>query len=104
MGGKAWGYFSATCWFFGRDLFDSLKYPIGKFAVDDSCHTRIYALLNIENNVCEISLKVWLILTGVEHLWRRGLLPTLLPNAKRTKRTLLRSGENKSTQSFLVPS
>ena len=30
VNGKAWNYFSATCWFFGRDLFDYLKYPIGE--------------------------------------------------------------------------
>ncbi|XP_033626189.1 sialate O-acetylesterase-like [Asterias rubens] len=31
LGGKAptYTYFSALCWFFGRDLYDSLQYPIG---------------------------------------------------------------------------
>ncbi len=43
--------------------------------------------------------KVWLILTGVEHLWRRGLLQTHSLNANRTKQIypLLRNGENKGT-------
>ncbi|CAH1270682.1 SIAE [Branchiostoma lanceolatum] len=27
--GMHWGYFSAVCWFFGRDLYDSIAVPIG---------------------------------------------------------------------------
>ena len=30
VNGSDWSYFSATCWFFGRNLFDSRQYPIGK--------------------------------------------------------------------------
>eukprot|EP01105_Mastigella_eilhardi_P005522 TRINITY_DN17219_c0_g1_i1.p1 TRINITY_DN17219_c0_g1~~TRINITY_DN17219_c0_g1_i1.p1 ORF type:complete len:512 (-),score=138.52 TRINITY_DN17219_c0_g1_i1:49-1539(-) len=29
IGGPAWGYFSATCWFFGRELYDREQIPIG---------------------------------------------------------------------------
>ena len=29
VGGKDWTYFSATCWFYGQNLFKSLQYPIG---------------------------------------------------------------------------
>ena len=25
VGGKQWTYFSATCWFFGRDLYESVR-------------------------------------------------------------------------------
>lgn len=32
--GAAWTYFSATCWFFGRDLYDYLKYPVGLVDTD----------------------------------------------------------------------
>jgi len=34
IGHGDWSYFSATCWFFGRNLYDSLKYPIGLVATD----------------------------------------------------------------------
>eukprot|EP01120_Amphizonella_sp_Union-15-10_P017193 TRINITY_DN947_c0_g1_i5.p1 TRINITY_DN947_c0_g1~~TRINITY_DN947_c0_g1_i5.p1 ORF type:complete len:494 (+),score=91.72 TRINITY_DN947_c0_g1_i5:100-1581(+) len=29
IGGPDWDYFSATCWFFGRDLFDAIHVPLG---------------------------------------------------------------------------
>ncbi|XP_065890778.1 sialate O-acetylesterase-like [Dysidea avara] len=32
IGDGNWTYFSATCWFFGRNLYDNLKYPIGLVA------------------------------------------------------------------------
>ncbi|XP_065890232.1 sialate O-acetylesterase-like isoform X1 [Dysidea avara] len=32
IGDGNWTYFSATCWFFGRNLYDSLNYPIGLVA------------------------------------------------------------------------
>eukprot|EP00731_Ephydatia_muelleri_P021229 Em0013g956a len=34
VGGPDWGYFSATCWFFGRNLYDQLQYPIGLIDTD----------------------------------------------------------------------
>ena len=34
VGGIDWGYFSATCWFFGRDIYDHVKYPIGLVDTD----------------------------------------------------------------------
>ena len=34
VGHGDWSYFSATCWFFGRNLYDNLKYPIGLVATD----------------------------------------------------------------------
>lgn len=34
VGGSPWGYFSATCWFFGRDIYDYVKYPIGLVDTD----------------------------------------------------------------------
>ena len=32
MNGSAWGYFSATCWFFGVNLYDSIQVPLGLVA------------------------------------------------------------------------
>ncbi|XP_066288580.1 sialate O-acetylesterase-like isoform X1 [Branchiostoma lanceolatum] len=32
VGGAPWKYFSAVCWFFGRDLYSHLGYPIGLVA------------------------------------------------------------------------
>ncbi|KAI8519942.1 hypothetical protein Bbelb_031990 [Branchiostoma belcheri] len=32
VGGGMWNYFSALCWFYGRDLYDTLQYPIGLVA------------------------------------------------------------------------
>jgi len=29
VGGKNWTYFSAACWYFGKNLYDKLKIPIG---------------------------------------------------------------------------
>jgi sialate O-acetylesterase len=29
IGAGAWTYFSATCWFFGRDLYDTYEVPLG---------------------------------------------------------------------------
>lgn len=29
IGAAAWSYFSAACWFFGRDLYDRYKVPLG---------------------------------------------------------------------------
>ena len=29
IGGPAWTYFSAVCWFYGQYLYDHLKVPIG---------------------------------------------------------------------------
>eukprot|EP01084_Bolivina_argentea_P060619 110741_1 len=29
VGGGNWSYFSAMCWFYGKNLFDELQYPIG---------------------------------------------------------------------------
>ncbi len=34
VGGSDWGFFSATCWFWGRDLYNYLKYPIGLVDTD----------------------------------------------------------------------
>ena len=34
IGGGNWSYFSATCWFFGRNLYDTLQYPIGLIGTD----------------------------------------------------------------------
>ena len=34
VGGPGWDYFSATCWFFGRNLYDQLQYPIGLIDTD----------------------------------------------------------------------
>lgn len=30
VGGGVWKYFSATCWFYGQNIFKFLQYPIGK--------------------------------------------------------------------------
>jgi len=29
VGGSAWSYFSATCWFFGKNLYNDLQIPLG---------------------------------------------------------------------------
>ena len=34
VGGGNWTFFSAACWFFGRDLNEELKYPIGLIATN----------------------------------------------------------------------
>eukprot|EP01006_Ploeotia_vitrea_P032955 TRINITY_DN65137_c0_g1_i1.p1 TRINITY_DN65137_c0_g1~~TRINITY_DN65137_c0_g1_i1.p1 ORF type:complete len:531 (-),score=48.51 TRINITY_DN65137_c0_g1_i1:29-1621(-) len=34
IGGKPWSYFSATCWFFARDLYKERNYPLGLIATD----------------------------------------------------------------------
>ena len=34
VGGGNWTYFSAMCWFYGRDIFQELQYPIGLIATD----------------------------------------------------------------------
>ena len=39
------GYFSAVCWFFGKNLFDQLKYPIGLIS------TSTYNILQIYLNI-----------------------------------------------------
>ncbi|XP_078607954.1 sialate O-acetylesterase-like [Branchiostoma floridae x Branchiostoma japonicum] len=36
VGGAAWKYFSAVCWFYGRDLYNHLGYPIGLVATSYS--------------------------------------------------------------------
>eukprot|EP01084_Bolivina_argentea_P254240 427389_1 len=35
IGNGNWTYFSAACWFFGRDLYESINYPIGLMEGDD---------------------------------------------------------------------
>ena len=32
VNGSAWSYFSATCWFFGMNLYDSVQVPLGLVA------------------------------------------------------------------------
>ena len=32
VGGPAWQYFSAVCWYYGVQLYEELKYPIGLVA------------------------------------------------------------------------
>jgi sialate O-acetylesterase len=34
VGGGNWTYFSATCWFYGRSIYDTLQYPIGLVDTD----------------------------------------------------------------------
>ncbi len=34
VGGGNWTYFSAMCWFYGRDIFEELNYPVGMIATD----------------------------------------------------------------------
>lgn len=34
IGGSPWSYFSAMCWFFGKNMYNYLKYPIGLIATD----------------------------------------------------------------------
>ena len=34
VGGGNWSYFSATCWFFGKNLYQTLQYPIGLIGTD----------------------------------------------------------------------
>eukprot|EP01084_Bolivina_argentea_P089148 160913_1 len=34
VGGGNWSYFSAVCWFFGKNLYDKLQYPMGLIATD----------------------------------------------------------------------
>ncbi|XP_035678566.1 sialate O-acetylesterase-like isoform X1 [Branchiostoma floridae] len=36
VGGAAWKYFSAVCWFYGRELYNHLGYPIGLVATSYS--------------------------------------------------------------------
>ena len=59
IGGGNWTYFSAVCWFFGRNLFDELGYPIGLIdssyggtAVEDWMAPEALALCNdtVNNN------------------------------------------------------
>lgn len=33
-GSEPWTYFSATCWFFARTLYDNLKVPLGMMVSD----------------------------------------------------------------------
>jgi hypothetical protein len=32
VGGAAWQYFSAVCWYYGIQLYEELRYPIGLVA------------------------------------------------------------------------
>lgn len=34
VGGGNWTYFSATCWFYGRTIYDVVQYPIGLVDTD----------------------------------------------------------------------
>lgn len=34
VGGGDWTYFSATCWFYGRSIYDFVQYPIGLVDTD----------------------------------------------------------------------
>ena len=34
VGGGNWTYFSATCWFYGRNIYDVVQYPIGLVDTD----------------------------------------------------------------------
>ena len=34
VNGGVWKYFSAVCWFYGKNLYDQLKRPIGLIATD----------------------------------------------------------------------
>ena len=34
IGNGNWSYFSAVCWFYGRDIFEQLNYPIGMIDTD----------------------------------------------------------------------
>ena len=34
MDGGAWTYFSAVCWFYGKNIYDRYKRPLGLIATD----------------------------------------------------------------------
>ena len=34
VNGGAWKYFSAVCWFYGKNIYDQYKKPIGLIATD----------------------------------------------------------------------
>ena len=69
IGNGNWSYFSAVCWFYGRDIFEKLNYPIGMIDTDWGgllCDTR----------------QCWQLMCLQARLLRRGRAPRRWPSAR----------------------
>jgi len=77
IGAGNWSEFSAVCWFFGRDLYDELKVPLGLFS-DNWGGTIVQAWSSPEAlSKCNVSVQVEAPPNDKSDLWNAMIVPIL---------------------------